>query len=172
MSTHLVVPGDVDDPTRPSGGNAYDRQVRRGLGVEQIAVDGSWPRPDAALPDGATVLLDGLVACGVPEIVERHTARLDIVVLVHLPLGDEVGAADLVALERRALHAARALVATSPWTPRCLRDQHGRAHLADRLGGLGDAVVPRALARPAHDEQVAVAGRHPHRRTTSTRPEH
>ncbi|MHA6785021.1 glycosyltransferase family 4 protein [Pseudonocardia saturnea] len=154
MSTHLVVPGDVDDPTRPSGGNAYDRQVRRGLGAEQIAVDGTWPRPDtsaraaldralAALPDGATVLLDGLVACGVPEIVERQAARLDLVVLVHLPLGDEVGAADLAALERRALHAARAVVATSPWTARRLREIHDLDHVSVAVPGAHPAPLAR-----------------------------
>jgi glycosyltransferase involved in cell wall biosynthesis len=154
VSTYLVVPGDVDDPTRPSGGNAYDRQVRRGLGAEQVAVDGAWPRPGAAaraaldraladLPDGATVLLDGLVACGVPGIVERQATRLDLVVLVHLPLGDEVGGADLAPLERRALHAARAVVATSPWTARRLRDLHG----LDRVAVAVPGVHPAPLAR-------------------------
>jgi glycosyltransferase involved in cell wall biosynthesis len=154
VSTHLVVPGDVDDPTRPSGGNAYDRQVRRGLGAEQIAVDGPWPRPDdaaraaldralSALPDGATVLLDGLVACGVPEIVERHAVRLDVVVLVHLPLGDEVGGGDLAVLERRALRAARAVVATSPWTARRLRDLHG----LDQVPVAAPGAHPAPLAR-------------------------
>lgn len=154
MSTHLVVPGDVDDRTRPSGGNAYDRQVRRGLGAEQIAVDGGWPRPDAAaraaldralaaLPDGTTALLDGLVACGAPEVVEQQADRLDLVVLVHLPLGDEVGAADLVPLERRALHAARAVVATSPWTARRLREIHGLEHVPVAVPGAHPAPLAR-----------------------------
>lgn len=154
MNPYLVVPGDVDDPTRPSGGNAYDRQVRRGLGAGQIAVDGTWPRPDAAaraaldraladLPDGASVLLDGLVACAVPGIVERHAARLDLVVLVHLPLGDEVGAGDLAVPERRALRAARAVVATSGWTARRLRELHG----LDRVPVAAPGVRPAPLAR-------------------------
>ena len=26
-TVHVVVPGDIDDPARPSGGNAYDRRV-------------------------------------------------------------------------------------------------------------------------------------------------
>src|SRR5664279_3652684 len=30
-TVHLVVPDGVDDPSRPSGGNAYDRRVRSGL---------------------------------------------------------------------------------------------------------------------------------------------
>ena len=28
---HVVVPEGIDDPARPSGGNAYDRRVCRGL---------------------------------------------------------------------------------------------------------------------------------------------
>src|SRR5919202_1474149 len=69
---------NLDDPARPSGGNAYDRRVCRGLAargwaVREHAVPGAWPRPGAAgqttlaravprIPDGAVVLLDGLIA--------------------------------------------------------------------------------------------------------------
>ena len=51
-AVHLVVPEGIDDPARPSGGNAYDRQVRRGLAslgwsVHEHAVAGAaspgWP---------------------------------------------------------------------------------------------------------------------------------
>ena len=70
--------------------------------------------------DGTVVLLDGLVACAVPEIVVPEAERLRLVVLVHLPLGDETGltpamAADLDAGERRTLRAVAAVVATSDW---------------------------------------------------------
>ena len=46
---HLVVPEGIDDPARPSGGNAYDRRVSRGLAalgwaVHEHAVSGAWPR--------------------------------------------------------------------------------------------------------------------------------
>ncbi len=84
-SVHFVLPGGVDDPAMPSGGNAYDRRVSLdlpgfGWQVHKHAVTGEWPRPGAAardelgrtlaeLPDGTVVLMDGLVACGVPEIV-------------------------------------------------------------------------------------------------------
>ena len=139
MSTtevHVVVPGDVDDVSVPSGGNFYDRRVcqeleERGWTVHRIAVAGSWPRPAdtsraaltralAELPEGAVVLLDGLVACGVPEIVVPQARRLRVAVLVHLPLADETGlapavAADLDASEKATLRAARAVVVTSPW---------------------------------------------------------
>jgi glycosyltransferase involved in cell wall biosynthesis len=154
-SVHVVVPGDIDDGAVPSGGNVYDRRICRGLpahgwSVHEYSVAGAWPRPDgaaraslartlAALPDGAVVLLDGLVACGVPEVVVPHAGRLELVVLVHLPLGDEVmpvpaSAAELAALERRTLQAASAVVTTSPWAARRLVARHGlgaaRVHVA------------------------------------------
>ena len=66
---HVVVPEGIDDPARPSGGNAYDRQICRGLtalgwSVHEHAVPGAWPQPDGAahaalaravggIPDGA-----------------------------------------------------------------------------------------------------------------------
>lgn len=152
---YVVLPGDIDDEASPSGGNAYDRRVCDGLAalgrqVHEIAVPGAWPRPDedaraalarelAAVPDGSVVLYDGLVACGVPDIVVPHTARLRTVVLVHLPLAAETGldpdlAVLLDALERETLHAAHAVVTTSPWAARRLSDHHGvdamRMHVA------------------------------------------
>lgn len=154
-TVHFVLPGGVDDPTAPSGGNAYDRRVcldLPGFGwqVTKHAVAGDWPRPSAAareelaralsdLPDGCVVLLDGLVACGVPEIVVPQAERLRMAVLVHLPLGDETGldpavAAELDAKERAVLRAVPAVVATSDWAVRRLVSHHGlppeRVHVA------------------------------------------
>ncbi|WP_236792575.1 glycosyltransferase family 4 protein [Amycolatopsis sp. GM8] len=137
---HVVLPGDVDDPTVPSGGNSYDRRVCAGLpGVRETALSETWPRPAsvaglasalAAIPDGDIVLLDGLVACGVPEVVVPQARRLRLAVLVHLPLADETGlepaeASDLDTRERETLHAAHAVIATSPWAARRLTDHHG-----------------------------------------------
>ena len=136
---HLVVPGGIDDPGSPSGGNTYDRRIRDGLRalgwtVHQHPVAGTWPTPAVdhraalarvleALPDEGSVLVDGLVGCGVPEVLAPRAGRL--VVLVHLPLGDEVGAApDLAERERVALHAARAVVVTSPWAARRVLEVH------------------------------------------------
>jgi glycosyltransferase involved in cell wall biosynthesis len=168
-TVHVVVPGDIDDPGRPSGGNAYDRRVCRALpaagrSVREIAVDGAWPEPDAtaraeldrrlaAVPDGADVLLDGLVACAVPDVLAPHARRLRLVVLIHLPLGDEVGlppaaAADRAARERATLHAAAAVVATSPWAARRVVAVHGLA--ADRVHVVPPGVEPAPLA--ASDE--------------------
>ncbi len=160
----VVLPGSVDDPAAPSGGNRYDRAVcdrlARSRDLHEIAVNGAWPRPAppartalaaalAGVPDSATVLLDGLVACGVPEILERHARRLRLVVLVHLPLGDETGlsgadAAALTALERRALNAAAAVVVTSEGAARRVRALHGVP--GDRLHVAPPGVDPAPVA--------------------------
>ena len=164
MTLHVVLPGGVDDPAAPSGGNRYDRAVCDGLArtrdLHEIAIGGSWPRPgdaarralDAALtgvPDGADVLLDGLVGCGVPEILEAHARRLRLIVLVHLPLGDETGlspadAAALTALERRAVHAAADVVVTSEGAARRVHELHGP--LPGRLHVAPPGVDPAPLA--------------------------
>lgn len=127
-TVHVVLPGDIDDPATPSGGNVYDRRICAGLGehgwsVREHPVPGAWPHPDpadrarlvevlAAAPDDAVVLIDGLIASTVPELLAPHARRLRLVVLVHMPLDDEA--------EARALATARAVVTTSEWTRRRL----------------------------------------------------
>ncbi|OMI85810.1 glycosyl transferase [Streptomyces sp. M1013] len=177
-SVHFVMPGGVDDPAAPSGGNAYDRRVRLdlpgfGWRVRGLPVPGDWPRPDDAaraelarvlrrLPDGAVVLLDGLVACGVPEIVLPEAERLRMAVLVHLPLGDETGldpvvAAELDARERTVLRAVPAVVATSDWAVRRLVSHHGldpgRVHVA----APGADIAPLAPGTDGVSRLVCVA---------------
>jgi glycosyltransferase involved in cell wall biosynthesis len=160
-----VLPGGVDDLSVPSGGNSYDRRLCRGLvalgvDVREITVAGDWPRPGAAareelartfaaVPDGGVVLVDGLVACGVPDVVVPHAARLRLVVLVHLPLADETGlaadvAAELDAAEREVLRAAAAVVATSPLASRRLVEHHGLA--PERVRTVPPGVDPAPLA--------------------------
>ena len=144
---HVVLPGDVDDPRSPSGGNTYGRRVAReldalGWTIQRHRVAGSWPRPSAteeaglarllaAVPDGEILLLDGLVACGVPQVVVPQAGRVRVVVVVHLPLADEVGlpadvAADLDGRERATLRAADALVVTSAAAARRLMGGRAR----------------------------------------------
>ena len=141
MTVHAVLPGDVD--AVPSGGNVYDRRVLAGLealGVVVVAhrVPGRWPDGEAPavaraleeVPDGRSVLADGLVACGVPEVVAAHADRLRVVVLVHAPLADEVGltpaaARDRDRRERATLRCAAAVVTTSRWTADRVVARHG-----------------------------------------------
>src|SRR5262249_36729056 len=73
----VVVPEGFDRPGRPTGGNIYDRRVCVGLAeagwdVLVTTVGGAWPVPGSgaradlarivsAIPDGETVLIDGLI---------------------------------------------------------------------------------------------------------------
>ncbi len=149
-AVHAVLPDGIDDPARPSGGNLYDRRLCQGLvalgwRVREHEVAGGWPHPDAAslaalagvvaqIPDGAMVLLDGLVACTAPAVLVPHAPRLRLVVLVHMPLGHRPGAGEADAVrtrERAVLSAAAALITTSAWTRRRLVELYGLA--ADRI---------------------------------------
>jgi glycosyltransferase involved in cell wall biosynthesis len=136
-TVHFVVPDGVDDLARPTGGNTYDRNLGRGLTsngwlVFEHPVSGFWSRPDVAslvaldtalrrIPDGAVVLLDGLVASRAPEVLAPHAPRVRLVVLVHMPLGHRVtydGAEDVREREGAVLWAAAAVVTTSAWSRR------------------------------------------------------
>ncbi|WP_019073016.1 glycosyltransferase family 4 protein [Streptomyces hokutonensis] len=177
-TVHFVMPGGVDDPAAPSGGNAYDRRVSLdlpgfGWQVHKHAVDGEWPRPGAAaraelarvlreLPDGAAVLLDGLVACGVPEIVVPEADRLGLAVLVHLPLGDETGleaavAAELDAKERTVLRAVSAVIGTSDWAVRRLVSHHGLAPERVHVATPGADIAPLASGTDGVSRLLCVA---------------
>ncbi|HEY0002321.1 MAG TPA: glycosyltransferase family 4 protein [Actinoplanes sp.] len=167
MSSPLwaVLPGGIDDPAAPSGGNRYDRRVldiaSGQRDVHEVAIAGSWPRPAAGaraalgraltdIPDGAAVLLDGLVACGVPELLAPHVDRLRLIILVHLPLCDETGlpaaeAAELRASERAALHLASAVLATS--MPAALHI--GDMHDISGVRVVEPGVDPAPLAEPS-----------------------
>jgi glycosyltransferase involved in cell wall biosynthesis len=148
------VPEGIDDPARPSGGNTYDRQIcrelaARGWTVREQAVAGPWPRRSvvglaalagalARMPEGALVLVDGLIASAAPETLVPEARRLRLVVLVHMPLGHRPPDAsdDAVrARERQVLGAAAAVVTTSAWTRRRLAEFYGvpagRVHVAE-----------------------------------------
>jgi glycosyltransferase involved in cell wall biosynthesis len=165
----LVVPGDADDPARPSGGNTYDRRVagelrRLGWDVRWRPVPGDWPRPDAAAlarldealqsptPD-TPVLVDGLVACGAPEVVVPAAARCRLVVLVHAPLGG-LGPASY-AKEGVVLRAADAVVATGTSSAEWLAAAYGLrgVHVAPP----GVAPAPVAPGSPDGRQLLCVA---------------
>ncbi len=151
---HVIVPDGIDDRRRPSGGNTYDRRLCQelaalGWAVHEHTVPGAWPRRGAAghvalasavrrIPDGAVVLLDGLIASAAPEALVPHASRLRQVVLVHMPLGhrppdDEADA--VRTREREVLVAAAAVITTSAWSRRRLAELYplapDRVHVAE-----------------------------------------
>lgn len=150
-AVHVIVPDGIDDPSGPSGGNAYDRRICRGLAaigwsVHERAVLGSWPSPDAAardaltgalsaIPDGAVVLVDGLIASTVPDVLVPEAHRLPLVVLMHMPLGDGRSGDHVHARESAVLCAAAAIVTTSEWSRRWVLERYAlrpdRVHVAE-----------------------------------------
>jgi glycosyltransferase involved in cell wall biosynthesis len=176
-NVYVVLPGGVDDPGAPSGGNRYDRELCDGLArsrdVYEIAIQAPWPYPPAsacdvlartlgAVPDGATVVLDGLVAGAVPEVLEPAARRLRLILLVHLPLADETGLAPdeatrLAALERRTLRAAAEVITTSAAAARRLAGRYGvparRLHVAPP----GVLPAPLTAGTPAGNRLLCVA---------------
>jgi glycosyltransferase involved in cell wall biosynthesis len=150
-TVHVVVPEGIDDPSRPSGGNTYDRQVCRELGslgwsVHEHPVPGAWPRRDAGsfaaladamqrIPDAAVVLLDGLIASTAPDVLVPQARRLRLVLLVHMPLGHRPLEDDTKARERVVLSAGAAVVTTSAWSRHRLLELYSlapdRVHVAE-----------------------------------------
>ncbi len=133
MEVHVVVPEGIDDPARPSGGNAYDRRVCDGLAalgwsVALHPVSGAEALGQVldALPDGALVLLDGLISSTAPEVLVPQANRLRLVSLVHMPLG--------CATEHDVLTAVSSVITTSRWSRQALLEQYGlaeeRVHVA------------------------------------------
>jgi glycosyltransferase involved in cell wall biosynthesis len=142
-TAYVVLPEGVDDASRPSGGNVYDRRITRGLTgtgwtVHEHGVPGGWPWPDAAacaalsrvfasIPDDAVVLVDGLIASAAPAVLVPESRRLRLVVLVHMPLGAGPTASppDAHRSEGAVLSAASCIVTTSRWTRSLLLNRYG-----------------------------------------------
>jgi glycosyltransferase involved in cell wall biosynthesis len=158
----LAVPGGLEART---GGSLYNRHMAEGLRrlgwqVEVRELEGDYPRPDAgvlegasrvfaALPSGATVVVDGMALSAMPDVAARESARLRLVALVHLPIAADVGLAPEVearfeALERRALEAARLLVVTGAAALPMLARY---ALPAERIAVVEPGTHPASLAR-------------------------
>ena len=162
---HVVVPDGIDDPARPSGGNVYDRRLcdalaSLGVTVREHAVNGSWPRADAAsfaaladvlqqLSDDAVVLIDGLIASTAPDVLLPQARRLHLVVLVHMPLGHRPDDDAARAREGAVLSDAAAIVTTSAWARRRLIELY--ALPADRIHVAEPGVDAAELAPGAGD---------------------
>ena len=153
MRVHVVVPEGFDHPGQPSGGNVYDRRVCAGLadaGWEVLVakVAAPWPAPGSgaradlarivsAIPDGETVLIDGLIASPTAAQLLPHTGRIRMTVLLHMPLATALDThhdASAERSERAVLRAAAGVVVTSEWTRRQVLTRYAipacRVHVA------------------------------------------
>jgi glycosyltransferase involved in cell wall biosynthesis len=176
----VVVPEGFDDPGQPTGGNIYDRRVCAGLAeagwdVLVTTVAEAWPVPGpgaladlarvvSAIPDGETVLIDGLVASPAAAQLLPHTGRIRMTVLLHMPLATAFDAhhdASAERSERVVLRAATGVVVTSEWTRQQVLTRYvipaHRVHVAQP--GVDRVAAP---ARPVrgHLLCVGVLGRH------------
>ncbi|WP_345761809.1 glycosyltransferase family 4 protein [Diaminobutyricibacter sp. McL0608] len=139
----FLVPEAIDDPARVSGGNVYDQHLgdhlaAGGREVRMIPISDGTPGQTSEvlshLPDGALVLLDGLIVARDPGALFEHPTRLRLLVLAHM--------ADF---EEGSLRTAERVIATSLWT---------RAELIER-----DIAEPHRIvvAQPGTDRAPAAA---------------
>src|SRR5215470_14448651 len=180
MRVHVVVPEGFDNPGQPTGGNIYDRRVCAGLAevgweVLVATVAAAWPVPGSvargdlarivsAIPDGATVLIDGLIASPAAAQLLQHSGRIRMTVLLHMPLATALDThhdASAERSERVVLRAATGVVVTSEWTRQQVLTRYAipahRVHVA--RPGADRAAAP---ARPVRGRLICVGvlGRH------------
>jgi glycosyltransferase involved in cell wall biosynthesis len=180
VRVHVVVPEGFDDPGQPTGGNIYDRRACAGLAkagwdVLVTSVAAAWPVPGSgaradlarivsAIPDGETVLIDGIIASPAAAQLLPHTGRIRMTVLLHMPLAtvlDTHHDASAQRSEQVVLRSATGVVVTSEWTRQQVLTRYAipahRVHVA-RPGV--DRVA--AQARPVRGQLICVGvlGRH------------
>jgi glycosyltransferase involved in cell wall biosynthesis len=180
VRVHIVVPEGFDDPGQPTGGNIYDRRACAGLAeagwdVLVTSVAAAWPVPGSraradlarivsAIPDGDSVLIDGLVASPAAAQLLPHTGRIRMTVLLHMPLATALDTHHDASTQRSewvVLHAATGVVVTSEWTRQQILTRYAipahRVHVA-RPGV--DRVDVQARPVRGHLICVGVLGRH------------
>jgi len=180
VRVHVVVPAGFDDPGQPTGGNIYDQRVCAGLAdagwdVLVTTVAAAWPVPGpgaraglarviSAIPDGESVLIDGLIASAAAAQLLPHTGRIRMTVLLHMPLATALDThhdAGAQRSERAVLRAATGVVVTSEWTRRQVLTRYAipahRVHVA-RPGADRVAAPPRPVR--GHLICVGVLGHH------------
>lgn len=139
----FVVPGDPDQNT---GGYRYVQRLvaasrLAGVNARVHGLAGCFPRPDqtatdamhgflASLPENTFVVLDGLAMGAMPDVLERHRTRLQLVALVHHPLADETGLSQeqqawFREAERQSLAQVSRVVTTSEYTAHRVQQDYG-----------------------------------------------
>jgi glycosyltransferase involved in cell wall biosynthesis len=164
----LLVPANI---RHNSGGNVFNARLAQGLralgvDVEVIAVDGSWPEstaeerrrlggllgawaPHAEITADTVTLVDGLIACGVPDELEYAAAeRRQTWVLLHMPSASDPED------EARSLRAATGVICTSTSAASGITSLHGLTASHVALPGTDPAPVAEG-SDPPHILAVA-----------------
>ena len=154
------------DRETPTGGNAYNHALIAELGAQGLDVRvhrlaGPWPEGDAsthaqlarALRAAPASLVDGIVACGAPDVIGAAVeSGYAVIIVLHLPISDELGLepsrrARYAALEARAIWAASGVLCPSHWSAAEVMRRYGRRDAGVALPG----VTPAAVARGSQD---------------------
>lgn len=134
----FAVPGDINQKT---GGYGYDRRIinslrDQGRSVTVVELNGTFPVPDdvarsaagnvlAALPDGTTLVIDGLALPAFADQLENRRQRSPVVALIHHALALESGLTAksrdyFAAIEKAALRHVDGIITTSAATAAAL----------------------------------------------------
>lgn len=166
---YFAHPGNLDMRT---GGYGYDRRVigaLRDLGwdIKVLPLGDGFPDPTlqqlrhaedvlSILPDGATVVVDGLAYGLLDTWASKQSIRLNLFALVHHPLALETGIAPrqrakLLRHERAALSYAQGVVVTSHATARELRNNYDvmRSRIVVAHPGVDAAPLAIGTGNPA-----------------------
>lgn len=150
----------------PTGGNVYNTELiaalrSRGIPVRLHRLPGRWPagspadraRLLRALRQGRKVIVDGIVAGVSPEEVgEAVDSGTFLAVLVHLPVGEEVGLPQSTReayrlAERRVIGTASAVLCPSRHAAARIQELYGRSRLTIAVPGVRPA-APAAGSSP------------------------
>lgn len=160
---HFVVPGD---PETRTGGYIYNKRiaaelVARGWRADVTGLDGRFPEADdtalrstdaclSSFGGGSLVVMDGLALSAVPDVVQAHAGRLNLVGLIHLALCDETG----LSVEQQRLYRDRELAALAQIDRIIVTSNF----MVRRLGDLGVDRAKIRVARPGTDPAPLAAG--------------
>ena len=148
------------DRVEPTGGTVYNQALvaelrSGGIDVRLHALAGPWPAGDAishdqlerALRQAPASLVDGIVACGAPDVLAAAVGAGHLIIIVlHLPISDELGLEPrqrdrYAALEARALEVASGVLCPSHWSAAEVSRRHGRRDVGVAVPGVAPAGV-------------------------------
>jgi glycosyltransferase involved in cell wall biosynthesis len=164
------------DREAPTGGNIYNQNLLAELRTLDIdlqlhTLPGPWPEGDAsthvqlakALRKAPTSLVDGIVACGAPEVITAAVAEGHMIITVlHLPISDELGLEPsrrerYAALEARALQSASGVLCSSFWSAAQLSRRYGLRDIGVAVAGVRPAQLARGSQETGPPHLLTVA---------------